>query len=325
MDDSSYTNSEAGNLFAGNEKWLSIVLICVGAFSLIFFFKFKKQRKFPANILGWLVISNMTNDTWLLIKWGDSNFHESLSKNINTCNLAIFMDIFHLTITLAINTLMTFTLFMLLRLNKEYEYASNKRYLWGYILFVLLVPILVGITVVESRPQNGGNWNCYAQAPYIFAYHAVFVVMILAQIIFICLTLRSMYVIISAATANKVQSKRNIRLIYLTVRFIICVMAEIVAVSGVLASALYPGQELNRKSLVNSLLWNYAVGEFVDALVLLFGNQSLWKWLYRKKNNRKSVSSSDDSEKMVSSMKQCPSMEQTPTPSIDPPPPVSNV
>jgi len=318
---SDYTGSEAGQLFADNEAWISIVLIVVGCISLFFFFKFKKQRKFPANILGWLVISNMFYDIWLLAKWSDQDFQDTFKTDLPRCNFTVFMDYFHHSNTVVLNTLMTFTLFMLLRQNKEYEYATNPIYLWGYIAFEAIVPTTMGIIAAELGKAYQENqrdktfYNCYATGEALVVFEVVLAIMVTAQLVFISLTLRSMYVVISSVKRTS-QSKRDVRFTYLAVRCILCFMSQIVSVGALYTASFSAESHSLNKALTNALLCNYAVGSLTDALILLFGNQSLWKWTAAKLNKRETssgtTSSSDDSEKMVS-MAHTPSTEHVPS------------
>jgi len=290
MTEGVYTPEEVGALLKVVEPNISMALLILGTLSLTVFFMFKSQRKFPTCILAWLVIFNVLNDIWLVIKWTNAEVANSLTKNLNLCNFSIWVDVHHQSNTVTINTLMTFSLFVLLRLHKDIDYDTNPYYLWAYMAVVAFVPATIALIVTLLGPPQGVVYNCLSELPIVLVYSVTVAFLICVQIVFLILISAEMFKIINAVK-NTAHSKRDIRLVYMISRFSMSVLAQIVQISGLYVFSLMPSYKIN---LINSVVWTSPIGELLDALILFFGNQHMWRWLARKKNSMSSSGESSD-------------------------------
>jgi len=168
---------------------------------------------------------------------------------------------------------MTFTLFLLLRLRKQLEYDINPLYLWGYMLFAAIVPTTVAILVTLLRHIDLATYNCYAEQPILTVFDVTVAFMIFMQVIFLLLAMKAIHEVVNAVKSSSC-SKNDIRLLYMITRFSLSVVAEVIALSGYYAYTIKPSFQV---SIIRSLMWDYSVGELLDALILLFGNQNLWR------------------------------------------------
>lgn len=270
----SYTKEEIGALLQEIEPRVSIALLILGSISLCVFFMFKSQRKFPTCILAWLVIFNVINDIWLVIKWTNMDVSASLTTNLHLCNLSIFLDMHHQSNSVTINTLMTICLFVLLRLHRDMDYDVNPYYLWVYVAVVAIVPTTIALIVTLAGPPEA-EYNCVSRVPIVLVYTVAVALMICVQLVLLILVSAEVWRVVNAVK-NTTHSKGDIRLMYITTRFSLSVIAQIIQISGLYVYFLRPSLA---KNLLNSVVWTSPIGEFIDLLVLFFGNQHMWKWI----------------------------------------------
>jgi hypothetical protein len=236
----------------------------------------------------------------MVIKWSPfSAAHSALAlnagKNIAVCQLGAGLDSFFEMGSGCVNTLMAFTVFAsIVQLKHEdMKYEKNPWYLRSFVIVFWTWAIFWGFEPSFAQIQLIGHCAAGAYGTVV-ARLAGWALMITLQIGFLAPALHKYLKITELATQVSSRNERKGRKIALLyARFIAIIVMQLVSRLG---SIWHPAQGLispvpaiNLKT--TSFLTPLSMG--INALIVLFGNRQLRKWIIRKYYMLRGIEQSD--------------------------------
>jgi len=192
----------------------------------------------------------------------------------------LFLDYFALNGEVAVNTLITLTLFLVTRMGINME-ANNRAYFWSYIGFVTIFPVLMGALAgfaFETTYQTPGvatTCNINSNAGNLFFSISSFG-FFGVQLIFLGLTFLRIKQILAPVQQSS-RTSTNFPVSFLLFRFTASFLAQLIIV--------FPTQVANTWNQVTSNAIEerfhfsmHAFGGFIDALILILANPDFLAW-----------------------------------------------
>jgi len=281
---------------------LEIISFIINLAGVTAFYWFKKHRKFPISVLAWIGVVNTCYSAFMIAKWapGSSSSYALLNApNVALCGFSLWADIFNFYCLVALNTLISLTLYLTICRRKDLDYSQNPMYFWIYISFFWIV-VSIAPLVISTLPTTlfDGAGVCKpdyvtSQAEYVPVY-----LMILAQIFFVAKAVAQARGIIANARSIN-HSKHDLRLAYMLVRFCATIMSELLALIPYYIS-LFSNETPTILKVVAICI---PLASIIDGLILLIGNRPLLRKVLRKvflmsDENSTSDSNSDRSKQV---------------------------
>jgi len=254
----------------------AIVTVFLNLLGLITFYAFPSNRKFPTTVLAWVAIENVAYGLLLIMKWvPGSQVKEDLVLHPaeSVCFGDLWADMFNNYALVTLNFLVALTLYLTVCRRNSMD---DPKYLYGYAAFFWVVCLVCPFAIAGS-PKIFINGTCVSDQPASVTLSPLFV-FILLQIFFMGSAFRVAAKIINAARSIS-SPKKDIRLLYMIIRFSLTIIAQMIAIVVYLVVVL--------SNNLNTTLFKWAIitgpaATCLDAVVLIGGNRPLMKWCMRK-------------------------------------------
>jgi len=266
-----------------------IVTVVLNLFGIITFYAFRANRKFPTTILAWVAIENIAYGLLLIMKWTPgSQVKEDLVLNPaeNFCFGALWADMWNNYALVTLNLLVAFTLYLAICRRNSME---DPKYFYGYLAFFWVVCIVCPLAIAGS-PKKFIASTCASEASPAATLSPLFL-FILLQLFFMGSAFRVAAKIIYAARTIA-SSKKDVRLLYMIVRFSLTIFCQLLSV---IIYMLFVLSDVTIGLIKFGLIAGPAA-TCLDAVVLIGGNRPLMKWCMRKVG--RDVSSSSHSSEL---------------------------
>jgi len=257
------------------------------------------------SVLAWIGILNTIYASFIVAKWAPGSASRQALVFAETgpiCQFSLWADTFNFYALVTLNTLIAATLYLSICMKKDLTSEQHPAYFWGYVTFFWVVTIVAPLAITYAPGFSFNNGVCSPSTQTSDGAYAPLFLLIVIQLY--CVVRSTMHAgkIISAAKSLQ-HSKRDIRLLYMLVRFSATIVAEMLS--------LVPYFTLNYYGVKPSILRVVCVctplAGVLDGIILLFGNKPLVKLVMRKlrlitKSDLSSSSSdrTDGREKTVS-------------------------
>jgi len=279
-------------------KGLGIFALLLAIVSLVLFYSFQRQRRFPTQILGWIGISNILSmllvcyiafdDTGVLIS-GSSDDSSStggggIAFNQYICSVLFALDQFFVTWDICCNTLLALTVYLTVNLNKQIGYHDNPNYLRYYLVFlfswVIVFSVVAGLVPQTLDPA------CKPQDVVFLAALIPNLLLVFVQFTLLVMTGKKIHKVVQAVrirSENATQEDKRLSLMIF--RFVPTILAQLLVVlPGYIQNFIdIPGSVSNAAgaSGEQAIFVCTIVATIIDATVLIVTNRSLWNRMKR--------------------------------------------
>jgi len=269
---------------------LSVCVLILNFSGVVAFYSFRKQRKFPASVLAWIGILNCCYSSFLIAKWAPGTASRSalvVDATEGVCVFSLWADSFNFYALVSLNTLVGLTLYLSICKRQDLDYASNPKFFWGYVAFFWVICIVAPL-VISYAPGTGFRAGvCQANSSTIYGEFAPEFLMVIFQLFFVISSITHAGKIITAAKSTS-RTKKDVRLLYMMVRFSATIFSELLVLVPYYVLNYY-GETIPVAKVASVCI---PLGGLCDGCILLFGNRALMRLSLKK---FRSLSPSDDS------------------------------
>jgi len=260
-------------------------------FVLATFFIFKKQRKFPHNLIGLFCAVDAIHFLRELIKASPIEYinEEFYWSPTPAACATVWLWISWVEAAQYVLALsLSFIIYVSIVRKQPITYKHNRTYAFGTLIIGIVYPILytilqgivvssVGFKIVGVSCAPGNN------APSIIGIVQCFIV-ITVLIIFIGMSLRYPYIWQVLRSVNDVSEYRNNRKVWITIRFIAIIILQ--ALPRVAYNIYYLSLVINigspKTQVSNFSTYSILVGYFGNCIVVFWSNRGLQRWIKQK-------------------------------------------
>jgi len=255
------------------------IFLC--ALALLTSIIFEKQRRFPVSLVMWVSCIGLFYNIWLVVETSPVLTLFTVHHRSEYCNIATTIVTFFAFASLMTNTLLSFTIFNLVRWNNNMDPGKHPWYRRIFVAIfwasVLAISLSIGLGEVKFEQIICGPATL-AAAIFVMVMIAVG---LLAQAVFIFLTLAHMKTVavnVSGQLTSKELKARKLDSLMYT-RFVSIIVIQIVQWFPVHVFWIqYVISTPSHNALLTQAFLN-VLGTFLESIVIMASNRSLRGWI----------------------------------------------